>query len=139
MKFSMPEKQIVDALQLLQDQIHGTATRKGWWKDYDALSALLARQGDAYGLEPELADTLYRTARSMLAVTEIAEGVEAMRMGDPPDDKCPEFSGQTVEIADDIIRQLDLAAQFDLPVIEAIIAKVRYNEGREFQHGGKKI
>ncbi len=123
----------------MQNQIHKTAVLKGWWEDHTQLRDLLEDRGREFGLDVELADTLFRTAKSMLAVTEIAEGVEALRHGDPPDDKCPEFSGQTVEIADDIIRQLDLAARFDLPVIDAIIAKVAYNEGREHMHGGKKI
>ncbi len=131
--------QIRDALNALQSAIHETAAKKGWWDDHTNLKKLIEKHGNGFNLEPEIADVLFKTSKSMLAVTEIAEGVEAVRQGDPPDDKCPEFSGQTVEIADDIIRQLDLAARFNLPVVDAIIAKMKFNESRSHMHGGKKI
>jgi len=98
------DAQIEAALLYLQDWIHVTAQSKGWWRDHDQLKKLIEEHGAEFELSPELADTLFKLSKSMLSVTEISEGVEAVRMGDPPDDKLPEFSGQTVEIADDIIR-----------------------------------
>ena len=132
-------EQIKDALTYLQNAIHKTAVDKGWWNDHTQLRALLSIHGDKFELKPDIADVLFKTSKSMLAVTEISEGVESLRKGDPPDDKLPQFSGQTVEIADDIIRQLDLAARFSLPVIDAIIAKMKFNNTREHMHGGKAI
>lgn len=132
-------EEIRKALRTLQKTIHDTARSKGWWDDHTNLQEMLRVHGAEFDIDPELGNVLFRTSKSMLAVTEIAEGVEALRKGDPPDDKLPEFTGQTVEIADDIIRQFDLAARFDLPVIEAILAKMEYNDTREHMHGGKAI
>ena len=138
-------EQIKDALTYLQNAIHKTAVDKGWWNDHDLLKQAVAlfnenrTESGKPSLPDNISDVLFRTSKSMLAVTEISEGVESLRKGDPPDDKLPQFSGQTVEIADDIIRQLDLAARFSLPVIDAIIAKMKFNNTREHMHGGKAI
>ena len=45
----------------------------------------------------------------MLVVTELAEAVEGLRHGNPPDDKVPEFSAAEAEFADAIIRMMDQA------------------------------
>lgn len=71
----------------------------------------------------------------MLMVTELAEGFEATRVGDPPDDKIPEFSGVEAELADVLIRIGDFAAGHKLRVAEAVIAKMRYNKSRPHMHG----
>jgi NTP pyrophosphatase (non-canonical NTP hydrolase) len=65
--------------------------------------------------------------------------LEALRHGDPPDDKISEFSGVEAELADVIIRIMDYAGARGLRVAEAIMAKHQYNEGRDYRHGGKKF
>jgi hypothetical protein len=135
----MRKVMIISILKSLQEEIHECGKDKGWWDDHARLKDLLRLHGRDYGLDENLADILFKTARSMLAVTEIAEGVEGLRKGDPPDESLTRFSSQTVEIADDIIRQLDLAARFNLPVIEAMLEKIEYNKTRERLHGGKTI
>lgn len=73
----------------------------------------------------------------MLAVTELAEAVEALRHGDPPDDKIPDFSGAEAEIADCVIRLMDQCAARGWRLPEAIEAKHRYNMTRPRKHGKK--
>ena len=62
-----------------------------------------------------------------------------MRAGNPPDDKVPEFSGLEAELADVVIRIMDLEQKLDLNVGGAIVAKNKMNDGREHMHGGKKF
>lgn len=71
----------------------------------------------------------------MLIVTEIAEACEAIRHGNPPDDKVPEFSGLEAELADAVLRIMDLAQGRGLRVAEALIAKLEHNKTRAYKHG----
>jgi len=49
--------------------------------------------------------------------SEVSEALEALRRGNPPDDKIPVYSGAEAEIADVVIRIMDLAAGrgWDIP------------------------
>lgn len=69
--------------------------------------------------------------------SELSEALEAMRHGNPPDDKIPEFSGAEAELADCIIRIFDLAGRRKYRIAEAIVAKMAYNTTRERLHGKK--
>jgi NTP pyrophosphatase (non-canonical NTP hydrolase) len=73
--------------------------------------------------------------RLMLMVTELAEALEAIRHGNPPSDHIPDFSGLEEELADCVIRILDMAQGQGLRVAEAIVAKMEFNETRAYKHG----
>lgn len=78
----------------------------------------------------------------MLIVTEVAEAMEEYRNGMPdyypgiPDGK-PE--GLAVELADAVIRIMDLAEYKEINLAEVICEKMDYNEGRPQLHGGKLV
>lgn len=67
--------------------------------------------------------------------SELSEALEALRHGNPPDDKVPEFSGVETELADAIIRICDLAVGNGWKVFEAMQAKMVFNKTRERLHG----
>lgn len=117
------------ALAHMIKAIHLNALRKGWWEDHSRLR----------DSNPGEADRLYQVSRIMLVVTELAEAVEGIRLGNPPDDKVKDYDSLTVELADAVIRVLDLAGRFGLPLPQAILAKMAYNEGRSHMHGGKLL
>jgi len=98
----------------VQEVVHSTAVGKGWW------------DGEANTGE-----------KIALMHSELSEALEALRNGDPPDDKIPGFSGSEAELADVIIRIMDFASHFKLRVAEAVLAKAAYNETRPVKHGGK--
>lgn len=87
------------------------------------------------GFWPE--DKTFGDAISLI-MSELGEAVEAFRL-DAPSEKIPGFSGVEEELADTLIRILDLAAQKGLRVSEAMTAKTLYNLSRPYRHGGKKI
>jgi NTP pyrophosphatase (non-canonical NTP hydrolase) len=67
--------------------------------------------------------------------SELSEALEAMRHGNPPDDKIPEFTGVEAELADAVIRILDYGTGMGYRIGEAIVAKIAYNPSREPMHG----
>jgi len=67
--------------------------------------------------------------------SEISEALEALRRGNPPDDKVPEFTSVETELADAVIRIMDLAHARGWRVSQAIEAKMKFNAGRPHKHG----
>ena len=73
--------------------------------------------------------------RMALIHAEISEALEALREGNPSSSKIIEFTNLEEELADAVIRIMDYAFGKDLDIAGAIIAKMDYNESREFMHG----
>ena len=97
--------------------IHENAVKHGWWEG-----------------GPEA-----RNIGELIALvhSELSEALEAMRHGNPPDEHLPQFDNMTVELADAVIRIMDMASGLGLRLGEAIEAKHRYNIQREYKHGKK--
>lgn len=70
-----------------------------------------------------------------LAHSELSETLEAMRDGNPASAKIQGFTLAEEEIADTIIRLMDLAQYKQWRLAEAILAKMHYNETRPHKHG----
>lgn len=84
-------------------------------------------------------DDIHRLLSDLALVhSEVSEAVEAARdsvLGMVHEDK-PE--GLVVELADVVIRIMHLCGELGLPLEDAIIAKMAFNESRSFKHGGRK-
>lgn len=102
--------------EALQKDVHQNARDKGFWDTERNDGELLA-----------------------LMHSELSEALEALRAGNPPDDKVPAFSGVTVELADVVIRIMDYAEARGFSVAGAIVAKMEFNKTREHMHGGKRF
>lgn len=67
--------------------------------------------------------------------SELSEALEALRHGDPPSEKIEGFTNVEEELADLIIRVMDMCPARGFRVGEAILAKHAYNLKRPHKHG----
>jgi len=113
---------------------YARAKEKGFWSDQDRLLDLLTKLGET-GLV-NVVNIAFTSQKNDLMHSELGEATEAQRK-DLSSDKIPGFTGEEEEYADLIIRCFDLAGRKKMRLGEAIILKMRYNEGREYMHGKK--
>lgn len=100
--------------KFLQKDVHRNAVAHGWWETERNDGELLA-----------------------LVHAEVSEALEALRKGNPKDPDVPQFSSAEVELADVIIRIMDIAEARGWDVAQALIKKHSFNQGRSYRHGGK--
>lgn len=79
------------------------------------------------------------SSKIALIHSELSEALESLRHGDPPSNHLPNFTGMEEEFADVIIRIMHIARALELDIGRAIMAKIEFNRGRDYKHGGKKI
>ncbi len=108
---------------------HELAKEKGWWKacTVDGRVSVTLVQG----VIPE---------KLMLIVTEASEAMEDYR-----NHKLTEYNdengkpcGLPTELADIVIRTMDLAGALGIDLQAAVTRKHEYNKTREQRHGGKR-
>ena len=105
-------EQFINHFASMSGSIHDNAAVHGWWDEPREDGTLIA-----------------------LIMSEAAEALEALRKGNGPDEHCPQFSGAEVELADVVIRIMDMAEARGWNVAGAIVAKHEFNKGRPYKHG----
>jgi NTP pyrophosphatase (non-canonical NTP hydrolase) len=118
-------------------EVHEWARGKGWWFERDSLAKAAWEMG-GNDLN-RFSNSVIQSSLIALIHSELSEALEAIRHGNPPDDKIPEFTGLEAELADTVIRIHDMAGAYKLRVGEAIEAKMAFNHTREHKHGGKVV
>lgn len=111
----------------LQKKVHQTAVEHGWWENTTRENCPI----------PE---------KLCLIHSEVSEALEEHRNGTEPiyingllDNGAKKPEGIAVELADAIIRILDLAGFMEWDIEKALEIKMAYNETRPYRHGGKRI
>lgn len=117
-----------DSINYWAHVVHDWSKRKGWWKK---------PQGDV-------------SKKLLMMHSEISEATEDLRDAEAPSvlnlvhweyDKHHQLKpiGFASELADLFIRLVDLAAKLDIDLAAMVELKMRFNEGRPYQHGGKTL
>ena len=109
----------------LQKQIHDNNAVAGWWTDLESGMNLVkqARTGTRLG-KAIVAEKL------CLIHSEVSEAMEASRKN-LMDDKLTHRKGIEVELADAVIRILDLCGALELDLEQSMLEKMQYNLVRE--------
>lgn len=112
--------------------VNAIALTSGWWNKHED-----------HGFET----TINGTAEKLLMIhSEISEAVEDMRVALTEDnlssvryDDDGKPYGFATELADIIIRTLDLAEWLGIDIENALARKITFNSRREFRHGNKNL
>ena len=105
-----------DQIKNLQAVCHQAAVSAGWWTDL--------KTGESLRGKRNVAELL------CLVHSEISEAMEGHRKN-LMDDKLPHRKMLEVELADAVIRIMDLAGSLDLDVGGALVEKMEYNAIRD--------
>lgn len=120
------------SLTTLCDWCYTNSAAHGFWEDYfETLVHLRATKGEESAAKYTVDVKLSKHALISSEVAEITEGVR--KPG--PDQHCPAFTQEEIELADVLIRCFDYAGAFNLRLAEAVAAKMAYNASRPFKHG----
>jgi NTP pyrophosphatase (non-canonical NTP hydrolase) len=111
-QFDEVREEFITTFGAVQARHHGVMRSKGFWKGEQ-------NQGE----------------KVALIHSELSEALEAIRSGYPRDPKCPEFGNLEVELSDAVLRIMDFAEAYQLPVAQALLAKLEYNATRPHKHG----
>lgn len=105
-----------ELMKTMQEEIHENAVNHGWWEEERSFGELV-----------------------VLCHCELSEAIEGHRDHNPPDKHCPDFGNVEIELADCVIRIMDLCEHSGIDLGKAIEAKHAANIGRSYKHGGKLI
>lgn len=129
----------------LAKEVHENAVAHGWWEKPPTLPEALCL------IHGELSEALeeYREGNPLiygtcaLAAEDCKFSGVCDNVGSPGVEGAVEGpckpEGVAVELADVILRTLDLMAALGVDVDAVVMAKHRYNLGREYKHGGKLL
>lgn len=129
-------------LNELRDEVHGTAVDKGWWEEQGRDGVYVQRSiGDLIALvHSELSEALEEYRNGHLPNETYWQHPDGMACENP---RCaveglkPE--GVPTELADVLIRVLDMAGWYGIDIEEAVHRKMKYNLTRPVRHGGKVL
>mgnify|MGYP001068716748 CR=1 FL=1 len=129
---SEDQQSFVELFDQKQYEAHNVNLSNGWWNERVTIDRICDRERIDYW--PHLAIELIG-----LHHTELSEAVEAARKH-PLESWSDHATKDTMvrELAGAVVRIMDMAEYFGLPLAKAIESEIEANRGRGHMHGGKK-
>jgi len=123
--------EFVEQFNFVQADAFRVNLTNGWWAERAAIRSICQREGIDF--RPHLAIELLG-----LIHTEPSEAIEAARKH-PPEKWGDHTTKDTLvrELAGTVVRIMDMAEYFGLPLAQAIEAEIEANRTRGYMHGGK--
>lgn len=118
---------VENTISELQEEAHRISKENGFWDDFKDLEAHLKDN------KPDsLAEYKFAVYSQKIALinSELSEGLEGLR-----EDNLKGIDGLQEELADTVIRILDLAGKLQFDLEQAIVEKMERNKEREEKHG----
>jgi NTP pyrophosphatase (non-canonical NTP hydrolase) len=110
-------------LNKLRDEIHETAKEKGWWDEKRSVGDMIAL------CHSELSEALEEYRSKPQLVRDIY--YDTVKLEKP--------EGFPIELADTMIRILDIMGRYDIDADKVMGIKMAYNKTRSYRHGGKAL
>jgi len=124
--------EFIKQFRAIQNTAHTINRENGWWNQRFQTLVTLKDKGTDHS--PNLAIELIA-----LCHTELSEAVEAARKHRQQSWADAKTKDTMVrELAGTIVRIMDMAEFFELPLAEAILEEIKANAQRGYMHGGKK-
>jgi len=122
------EERIMLSIVALMKAIHRTAVGRDWWKKPLTFGEQIAN------MHSELSEAWEEWRDHGLDPARLLTYDETQ----PNEKGEPKPVGIAAELADVVIRVLDSCEGFEIPLLDAMLAKIEYNQSRPKRHGGKK-
>lgn len=114
-------------LRTWQQDAHELALKKGWWTDPST--------GNPVAAEAKIPEAI------ALIHSELSEALDEFR-----NNRMATYTGENgkpegfaIELADTVIRIMDLCGALNIDLEEAVALKHEYNKTRPYRHGNKRI
>jgi len=111
--------EFITAIRAIAQVAHANSRAKGFWEPAASTEGVI-----------------WKLSRIALMHSELSECAEGIRK-DLIDDHLTHRTQEVAELADTVIRILDYAGAYNLPLGEVIVEKMAYNAGRPHLHGKK--
>lgn len=120
-------------LNQLRDEVHANARDKGWHDPSPSFGEAMAL------IRSEVSEALEDYRSGYLDPNEMKYESPTGLRREKPIGRCRKPAGIPSELADIIIRVLDVCGTYDIDIERAFDEKMEFNKTRGRRHGGKKM
>lgn len=127
----------MSSLKEIADRAHNTARAKGWWEGQEVEQQTLKGAVSALDFGLVVATIPEKLCLIHSEVSEALEDYRVDKLATVPRQSDGKPEGFATELADIVIRVMDLAGALGIDLEAEIVRKMDFNDTRSYRHGGK--